>query len=157
MTLLENDESTPNPMRTFPEYNGQHVTYAYDALHDIHRVVFLDASREAVEEWIQVMDAIYNRLTPQDAVRILFDERSSGSLPLTYSINRGIHWARALEYHHDARVAFLFPDRMIASLANSMLSVVQRQIGHLNIRLFDPTKEAEAIAWLTDPNWPKSK
>lgn len=138
----------------FPVHQGVHVEYTYDAARDIHRIVFLNASREAIEEWVAVMDAIYDHLTPDDAVRFLFDERPSGPLPLTYSINRGIRWTRTLEYHPSARVAFLFPDRMITSLANTMLGLVQRQMRHLSVRLFDPTQELEAIAWLTDPSWP---
>ncbi len=133
------------------------VEYTYDGVNDIHRIVFLQATREAVEAWVNVMDAIYADVTPENRLRFLFDERPSGPLPLTYSINRGVRWARSLEYHPQARVAFLFPDRMVTSLANSMLGLVQRQMGHLSVRLFDPSQEAQAIAWLTEPNWSAKK
>jgi hypothetical protein len=139
------------------ETTSHRITYTFDPILEVHRIVFLESSREAIEDWVAVMDAIYAALGPDDAVRFLFDERPSGALPLTYSINRGVRWTRSLEYHEyhpPARVAFLFPDRMIASLANSMLAVVQRQMGHLSVRLFNADQEAQAIAWLTDPHWP---
>ncbi|MFQ3646860.1 MAG: STAS/SEC14 domain-containing protein [Anaerolinea sp.] len=136
------------------ETPSHRITYTFDPVLEVHRIVFLESSREAVEDWVAVMDAIYAALGPDDAVRFLFDERPSGALPLTNAINRGVRWARSLEYHPPARVAFLFPDRMIASLANSMLGMVQRQMGHLSVRLFNTDQEAQAIAWLTDPHWP---
>jgi hypothetical protein len=136
---------------------GVRIRYTYEAEYDVHRIVFLEASREAIEEWVDAMDAIYDCLAPDQPVRFLFDERPSGALPLTYAINRGVRWARTLEHHPPARVAFLFPDRMVAQLANTMLGVVQRQMGHLSVRLFDPSQEAQALAWLTDPNWPKRR
>jgi hypothetical protein len=133
------------------------VDYAFDEANGIHRIVFLKPTRDAIEAWVNIMDSIYAGLTSEDHVRFLFDERPSGPLPLTYSINRGMRWARGLEQHPNVRLAFLFPDRMVASLANSMLGMVQRQMGHLSVRLFNPDQEAQAIAWLTDPNWPAKK
>jgi hypothetical protein len=149
------DSIKPNHLYTDqpPLAAGVRIRYAYEAEYDVHRIVFLEASREAIEEWVEVMNAIYDRLAPDQPVRFLFDERPSGALPLKYSINRGIHWARTLEHHPPARVGFLFPDRTIAQLANTMLGVVQRQMGHLTVRLFDPSQEAQALAWLTDPKW----
>ncbi len=147
-------ETDTRGMNRLVETSSHRITHTFDPIIEVHRIVFLESSREAVDDWVAVMDAIYATLGPDDAVRFLFDERPSGALPLTYAINSGVRWARGLEYHPHARVAFLFPDRMVASLANSMLAIVQRQMGHLSVRLFNADQEAQAIAWLTDPNWP---
>lgn len=155
--IVDFTQTSSQRPRVAPQTVEGLVEYSFDAAHGIHHIVFLQSSRDAIEAWVDIMDSIYAGLTPEDEVRFLFDERPSGPLPLTYSINRGIRWARGLEHHPNARVAFLFPDRMIASLANSMLGMVQRQMGHLSVRLFNPDQEAQAIAWLTDPNWPAKK
>lgn len=154
MAVIRTQASALSTEITLPVTASGRIAYRYDSPIGVHRITFLESSREAIEEWVAVMDAIYATLGPDNAVRFLFDERPSGALPLAYSINRGVRWARGLEHHPRARVAFLFPDRMIASLANSMLGMVQRQMGHLSVRLFNPEQEAQAIAWLTDAQWP---
>jgi hypothetical protein len=142
------------PLSTYEE---KRVAHAYDAERDFHHIRYLESSRETVEEWARLMTLIYDGLTEQDTVRLMLDERASGALPLTYAINRGVRWANSLAHHPKSRLAYMFADHKIAPLGNAMMAVVQRQIKHLTVRLFAPHQEAQAIAWLTDPNWPAKK
>lgn len=138
-------------------YEGARVRLVYYPQLSVHHISYLEASRETVEEWVHVMDMIYNELPDDAVVRLMLDERLSGALPLAYAINRGMRWANGTQRNTiKTRLAYMFHDAKIAPLGNAMMSVVQRQIRTLSVRLFASEREAEAIAWLTDPSWPSS-
>lgn len=146
--------SIPDRQEAVQVHSSPSVRYVYYPQSEVHHIMYLESSRAAVEEWAQVMNAIYIDLPDDAAVRLMLDERLSGALPLTYAINRGVRWARSMgRLTIKTRLAYMFHDAKIAPLGNAMMAVVQRQIRTLNVRLFAPNQEAEAVQWLTDPIW----
>jgi len=127
---------------------GSTVQHTWDAENAIHHIRFLASSRQAIEDWIRVMDHIYAGLTDADHVRLMLDGSQSGTLPLTPALNRGRQWAQSLKAHPQARVALLLPDNRLRPLANSLLGLLR--MGHLKIHLFEPAQRDEAIAWLCE-------
>lgn len=124
------------------------ITYTWLANGQIHEMHFAESSRQAVDEWLTVMRAIYANAQPSDTLRLLFDMSESGTMPLMYAIGEGKRFADSLPHHPTARVAMLHPSDRIRPFANAILGALK--MGHLRTRFFDVDDRAGALAWLAD-------
>ncbi|MGJ3240765.1 MAG: hypothetical protein ACFE0Q_18795 [Anaerolineae bacterium] len=124
----------------------QHVTYQHMP-QDVHLITFQHATREAVDEYIQLMDRIYDGLTETDMVRLIIDYRQSGIPPMRHLAQQGVKWANSLSIHPTARMAILHqPDLGISLLG---LLVRSYNFGHLSTRFFkDEAGYQASLDWL---------
>lgn len=124
------------------------ITYTWLPEHEVHLMTFAESSRQAVDEWLEVMNTLYARITPNDKVRILFDMSKSGTMPLVYAISEGKRFADKLEFHPQSRVAMLHPSDRVRPFANVVLNALR--MGHLRTRFFEISDREGAIAWLRE-------
>lgn len=135
-------------MTSYTQTNDELVTYTTLA-NDIHVITFKDASRKAVDAYIEAMATIYDNVTEDDTVRILIDYRETGLPPMRYSIQKSIRWTNSLDIHPTARLALVHGHEPMISLFTTWIS--SYKFGHLSMQLFEgDTGYTNALDWLAE-------
>ena len=81
----------------------------------IHEVVFLDKSREAAAQLMEILEAYCGSMAQDDYLRVLVDFRQSGIPPLNYSTERGRALIRDYPERPNMRIAYLSGSRFAAA------------------------------------------
>lgn len=126
------------------------VVYTYLEEHDIHELVFLQATRQAVEVGMEQMMRIYADLTNESRVRLLIDLRPSNLLPMNNVIPQARNWNRNVKIHPQVRLALLTRPDPLTTLVKSIFDMLR--FGHLRTQVFQDSSQTNmrdaAIAWL---------
>jgi hypothetical protein len=122
------------------------LRYTYLAEQAIHQFTFKESSRQAIDDWIDIVTRIYAGLGEGDTVCFLLDLSESGTLPLTYAISRTRAFSDSLTFHPTLRAAFIHPSDGLRGLANTLFRVMR--MGHLFTRFFEVGQAEAAMAWL---------
>jgi len=125
------------------------IGYTWLSEPQIHQITFTKSSREAVDDWVEVMQAIYTDIAPEERLKFLFDMTDSGTMPLVYAVNEGKRFVSGLTFHPESRVAMLHSSDSLRAFSNVVLKALR--MGHLRTRFFDVDDREGAIAWLNEP------
>lgn len=123
------------------------MTYTYSEHTRIHSITFHKPTREAYDEFMVVIDRIYQHVTLEDQIRVLIDYRQSGIPPLNYAIPKSLAWVRTLTIHPEARLAVITKPDILSRILRSMTSTIR--FGHLSTGIFEGDRGFDqAVAWL---------
>jgi hypothetical protein len=112
----------------------------------IHKLVIKRASRPAVDDWIAVIDGIFEGTSDSSpTVRFLVDS-TVGVLPMGYVSMRIRDLMRKYPTPPRIRYVNLLTNYTLVGLINSIVHVLR--IPRLKIQSMHLSQEAEAIAWL---------
>jgi hypothetical protein len=117
----------------------------------IHEFVFTESSRAAVDEWMSLLEQIYEQYADQtpELVRMsLIDVRQSGTLPLNYFFKSWQDWNRKHPAPTDTkgRVAGLHNvNEFVVGLVQSFANLFSPDT---KVSFFKGDKREDAIAWL---------
>lgn len=128
---------------------GQFVVYTYRSEEDVHEFVFSEASRRAVDAYVQLLAAMVQRVVNGEQhdryIRALLDLHRSGFFPLRYANER----LKSLDVgFKEGRP----PTQYVAYLSdNPVENSMIRNFAMLNDgtrRIYSSDQRAEALAWL---------
>lgn len=125
------------------------ITYRYLAEHDIHEIIFDEASRKSMDEYIGTIYEIYDEhLKGRNHVKIMLDIHKSGMLPVGYAAAIMEKTFKELAPFPKPYIAYL-TDRNNAD--NSLITTMDYTASRKVQRLHFPYEEREtAIEWLLD-------
>lgn len=118
----------------------------------IHEVIFHESTRQAVDEYMQVVESILKKQIAgeEPVIRLLLDLSESGAPPFAYITRQGRKLLH--DHHHDRaainlKSAFLAKDgtKTVLSLAEAFISLLPFDA---TFKVFDWTKRSEAEEWL---------
>ena len=115
----------------------------------IHEITFLEKTRASVDEFFQTMQALYHASPPKQAMRLLLDLSTAGTIPMQYMFQESQNWRRRNPNNFPARILILHPARGILPVARVLVnSVAQSRGTQTKLRLESVANRDEAIAWL---------
>lgn len=114
---------------------------------EVHHFVFTTPSQQAVDEWFEYLDALYDITPANTLVRMLLDLRQSGVLPMTYLINTGRSWFNHHPPRHRLQVAILHSPEFPIALAQTYFRLIGIEEGR-SIRFFPANRHEEGLRWL---------
>jgi hypothetical protein len=104
-----------------------HCTYTYQASKDVHELVLLRGTRQAVDEFFAHLDRIREETstTPADyRVRMIIDITRSGLPPLGYFFSAEREWRRASPHRRSTRNAIIYREGYLLRAVGTLLNVV---------------------------------
>lgn len=111
----------------------------------IHQFTFNKASTQALDEFLSQLSTIYREAPRQTTTRVLVDLRPSGLPPMRQAASRGALFRSNVQEMPPARVAYVYRDSTLMSLAKTFLEIVRLK----NVtRQFFHDDEAAAVMWL---------
>jgi len=117
----------------------------------IHKFAFTESSAEAVDEWFDMMETLYNS-HPNGVLRILVDSSEIGVQPLSYASQRVRQVNANYPNRPATRTAFLYRTNFLASLARTFIIMFSR-VGVDKVQFFPgDNREQEALTWLLRNN-----
>ena len=125
------------------------ITYNYLADYDIHEIVFDEASRKSMDEYIGTIYEIYDEhLKGRDYVKIMLDIHKSGMLPVNYASAIMEKTFKELAPFPKPYIAYL-TERNNADnfLITTMDFTASRMVQRFNFAIED---REQAIQWLND-------
>jgi hypothetical protein len=127
--------------------NQPHCTHTYDETNDIHAYTFHEPSRRAVDEWLDLMELVYQerRKTPDKRVKIMMDI-GEFTLPVRYTIRSIRKWQNDRPDRATTNIAVLYHD-------NPMLAMVKTMVNNMpmvdTLHFYPAEQKEKARAWLT--------
>jgi hypothetical protein len=123
---------------------------SYEYAEDLHILTFHDNTPQAIRAFFAHMDTIYQGATADMTFHFLVDIYTAGKpLPLWRTFATGQNWAKRLDVHPTAMMAFVYYPTPIISLTDTLFKTTGW--GHLEVALFDgsqPEAYDQAKAWL---------
>lgn len=130
-------------------HETEKICYEHIPDADIHTIRFYDDSREAYDQFIGVMDRIYEDVTVDDVIRILVDYRQSGVPNITYTFRKGMQWANGLSVHPEAKMAIVMQREFLLHMFSRLIDTMR--FSHLSTRFFEEEDGyQDALAWLRE-------
>lgn len=118
----------------------------------IHEFIMAEASRPAVDEFIDALDEMAQSLLPGKTAPILIDS-SVGIQPLRYIFARTLTLLRGHSTPVEtARMAMVLRPNVLINT----IQVMMRIFPFINLRFFQPDEREQAIAWLLEPRHPRA-
>jgi hypothetical protein len=123
------------------------MSYTYSEQANTHIMTFHKPTRQAYDEFLNIMTEIYKHVTAEDQIKVLVDYRQSGIPPIHYLIPKSLAWVRTLRIHPEARLAVVTRQDALSRILRSMSSTVR--FGHLSTAIFEgDTGYNQALVWL---------
>lgn len=117
---------------------------------EIHQYTFLDNTREAVDEWVRLMNSVHHQEgldETKGTMRIMVIHPEKGMLPLSYAGKTVSTWLKTLPHRRPTRIASVYGKNALFSLIEAFTRIMQLQ-ETVMIRLFPIQQREEAIKWL---------
>lgn len=116
----------------------------------IHEVVFLDKSKDAAAQLMDILESFCGDMARDADLRVLVDFRQSGIPPLNYAAERGRALIRDFPDRPNMRIAYLAASRFasVARVGEAVFALFARD----KHRVFAEDQRAAAIAWLLESN-----
>ena len=111
----------------------------------IHEFVFYESSRQAVDRLFAQLTQLYDGLTTDQPVPLLFDVREH-DLPLAYLFMTFQKWTAGRKQHRPARLAILTDEHTLVPLVDAFLRTLRTT--YLKARFFARPQRDEAVDWL---------
>jgi hypothetical protein len=117
---------------------------------DIHQYTFLDNTREAVDEWVRLMNTVHQQEgtdVSKGTLRIMVIHPEKGMLPLSYAGKTVSNWLKTLPHRRPTRIASVYGKNALFSLIEAFTRIMQLEESVM-IRLFPIQQREEARIWL---------
>jgi hypothetical protein len=117
---------------------------------DIHQYTFNDNTREAVDEWVRLMNAVQEAEgldLSKGTMRIMVIHPEKGMLPLSYAAKTVERWLKTLPHRRPTRLASVYGKNALFSLIEAFTRIMRLQDNVL-VRLFPIQQREEALTWL---------
>lgn len=126
-----------------------YVTYHLDPK-GFHVLTFHESSKRAVDQWFEHAQRIMREGEKEPVIRVMYDTRPSGTLPLLYLSEKAKELMNLFPDHPQFRLAMVYNDQLFIRLVDKFLDlIVNRQQDRT--RFFKASQYEEAVAWLTIP------
>jgi hypothetical protein len=113
----------------------------------LHEFTVLNASRQAVDVFIDGMDAIFAHTPHSATILVLIDVSQSKMPPITYAFQRGQGLFARHKIHAPLRSVYLHKPNVVIAIIQSYLALL-RSGERRERRFMQDTQRDEAIAWL---------
>jgi hypothetical protein len=117
----------------------------------VHTFVFQEASRAAVDQWIDYMDDILGTSSLERILGISLDTRQSGAMPLAYMTQR----LRDLFSNYDKRPSIriaLISNQGALMLLIQMLAQITASDDQNVVQYYQASDDDDAARWLLETN-----
>jgi hypothetical protein len=117
---------------------------------DIHLYTFIEGTREAVDDWLYLMNVIHLQEgmdMSKGTMRIMVIHPEKGMLPLSYAAKSVDRWVRTLPPHRSTRIASVYGRSALFSLIEAFTRFLRLQ-ENVQVRLFPIQQREEALNWL---------
>ncbi len=139
---------TAPDMHSTPSAEPAPLTYHHDEINAVHEFKFHESTPRAVNVWLDHMERIYADISTDAQVRLWMDITESGSLPVSYAMNKTYRWMSKLDVHPNARMVFVHKPDMLMYLADQLFRTLR--LNHLQTRFFTADHSEAARAWLVE-------
>lgn len=135
-------------MTTQPSTN-QLVIYTYEEDTEIHHFVFTQGTRAAVDQWLDHVDAIYERIDELGTlhVRALVDISNISQPSLPYAYNRAKEIGQKYTTLPPRRFVFIAQQSVFTSMVKTFINLLRSDVEY---NFVPPEKRDDAIAWLLE-------
>jgi hypothetical protein len=119
--------------------------YTYLPEYNVHKYTFLTSSRQTIDEWITLLDELYEKKRGTGEDLLMLIEINEVNIPIRYTTNSVRRWTQKRPDRAKSFVA-------VTHKANMMMNMLRQIINNMpmveTMRFFLKEKEAEAIEWL---------
>lgn len=113
----------------------------------IHYYVFHEATRQAVDQHFEHLEALMKRAPVDGTLPVLLDLRPAGFPPLTYAFQKVRATEKRVPRHAQLRLVFLHNPGVLTSVAQTLFNLLRvRDIA----RFFPADQYDAAVNWLRD-------
>jgi hypothetical protein len=112
----------------------------------VHEFVLKEASRAAVDEFLDLLDAVFRVTLPEETIPYLMDFRESGIPPLGYTTSRTKAFLKQYPHGPRGRSAYLHGPGSVDSTVRSLVNLVNPGMSER----FAADQRDEAVNWLLD-------
>lgn len=114
----------------------------------IYELMLLAETREAVDEWIDAVAAIWeDHHHSRQPIPILTTSVRPLNLPLNYAFKKGLELTRRYRKLPKGRTAFVVDDSIMKSMVNTFLKLLPIST---EIRYYTSQEQEQAIVWLKE-------
>ena len=123
------------------------VEYHYHSDTDIHEYIYREGTREAVDEWMQLIDNLYADAVDSDKtmVRVLVDISDVGQPPLAHAYRQAKGLGQKYPDLPPRRFCFLAESSVLGFMIKSFISLLRRDVEY---NFVSEESREEAIEWL---------
>lgn len=114
----------------------------------IHEIIFYEATRRAVDEYMTYNEQIVVNANPDETVTILLDVTRSGLPPMAYLMGQVRQHMKKYPWRLSTRVAIVYENSRLLGLLRSSTQLVTTQQDTLNY--FKADQRETAMKWLLD-------
>ncbi len=116
---------------------------------NIRHLLMTEASRKAVDEYIEIMESFMDNYEEDQVIHTLMDS-SVGVQPIAHIFSRTRKlikkYPQANRNQSETKLALILPSIPMVSMIETMM----RAFPQLQTRIFTPGQQEEAIAWLRE-------
>jgi hypothetical protein len=113
----------------------------------IHQFVFIEASREAVDEYLRHLQTVIEQLKDDEPLLMLMDLRPDGIPPLKYALTTSKRFFARYPNLPPTKAAYITNSTTLVGLGLSVLSLIGTETKRRN---FSDHEEYQAIEWLLE-------
>lgn len=125
------------------------VTYIYHDETNIHEYVFLEGTREAVDQWYEYLHEIYHKAGEErpDALRILVDLTKVSQPPLSYAFQKAKSMLKELPDVPERRIGFLGASNTLLTILKPLIKLLRSD---MKVEFMMANRRDEMVTWLLD-------
>lgn len=133
--------------------NTIHGTRCLYRRHDngIHEFTFVEATRQAVDEWFGHIEILMREVPPGTMMYYLVRSTAPAQLPVAYMVKCAQRWMSENAHIHTARVVFLHRSHFYYPHAKSFIRAWQMSNG-IAVRFYPHDRHEDAVRWLLANN-----
>lgn len=117
--------------------------------HCVHQMTFKTPSAQAIDQLFEHMTSIYQQTPPNQPVRLIFDIRQSGLLPMAYTAQKARRWLAHRDRPQPTCIAFIYRKLDFpVDLVQTFFRLARLEMDY-QMAFFAETQMDHALAWLT--------
>ena len=113
----------------------------------IHEFILTDASKAAVDEWLEQWSTLLYNASPNETILVLADVRRSSMQSMTHAFRHIEKWLTEHPQSPTTRYAFLSHPEVVRAMKATFITLVRSGSSDM-ARFLSGERREQAIAWL---------